>query len=253
MSHRELFNYLKKKNKRIDIDGNLINNNTKLATIIYITLLIIYFIIYIINQLCNIPYYPITLYSTNLYSNFIEQILILNKINYNKIYQPILNNPHYYLASKKKTINFNPDLKDFNNNIEISFIALSDTELTNLSDHFNIDINLLIEAQNYILTELPHINAYHIIRENYLDDECYHTSDINHIIKVEMIKPGLYLVICDDKSFYTNVILSDYTYLLQPGEIVTAAYTKNDNQIYFENRYIVDDNYHMSIYYPVIV
>lgn len=246
MSHRELFIQLKKKNKSIDIHGNIkiINpQKHKIVTAIYIGICVVYVINYIYEKIINIPYYPITLYSTNLYSKFAEQILILNKMNYQKIYHPVLVNPSYYLSSKTKTVNFNPNLKDFNQNVEIPFIPLSTNELDALSEHTGIELETLIDSQNFILNELPNINAYHICRENYLYDDDYYSDD-NHVQSIKKCKNG-YLVICDTFSFYTSIILSDYTFLLQPGEIISAAYTEKD-LIHYENKYIVDQHYRLE-------
>jgi hypothetical protein len=244
MNHRELFNYLKSKDKTIDIDGNITDLKIKTVFIsIYIIICILYFIDYI-KELTQIPYYPITLYSTNLYSKFAEQILILNKINYQKIYHPVLVNPAYYLNSKRKTVTFNPNLSDFNNNVEVPFIPLSAHELEELSEHTTIDKDLLIQSQKVILEELPNINSYHVVRENYLYDDDYYCNK-NQVKYIKKIN-NKYLVVCHDKSFYTSIILTDYTFLLQPGEIISTAYTIDNSDIQFENKYIVDDEYRLE-------
>lgn len=245
MSHRELFTRLKNKNKSIDINGNvkMINpQKSKIITTIIICIYVAYIINYIYETIINIPYYPITLYSTNLYSKFAEQILILNKIDYQKIHHPVLVNPSYYLSSKHKTVNFNPNLKDFSNNVEVPFIPLSSDELIELSNHVEIDLLTLTNSQEYILNELPNINAYHISRENYLYDDDY-TINTNHVKSIKKCKFG-YHVVCENFSFYTSVILSDYTFILQPGEIITAAYS--DENLIFENKYIVDQHYRLE-------
>lgn len=246
MNHRELFILLKNKNKSIDIKGNIKNINplkSKITTISLIMVCIVFIITYIVEHLKTIKYYPITLYSTNLYSKFAEQILILNKINYQKIYHPVLVNPSYYLSSKQKTINFNPNLKDFNNNVEVPFIPLTAEELYDLSKHFEIDVNILNNAQELILSELPSINAYHICRENYLYDDEYDIKQ-NQVKYIKKTNQGYY-VACENGSFYTSLILSDYTFILQPGDIVTAAYSDNEH-IFYKNKYVVDENYQLE-------
>jgi len=245
MSHSELFDYLRNNQKKIDIDGN-IKNYTLIPTIIYLLVMIIYFFNHIISHL-NKNYYPVTLYSTNLYSKFAEQVLIMNKIKYQKIYHPVLLNSSYYLQSKRKTVSFNPELADFNNNSEIQFIPLSEDELTLLSNHTTLPLELLNEAQNYILEQLPGINSYHVVRDNYLYDEDYVYSK-NKMIKIERIN-NLYHVVCNNYSFYTKYILTDSTYTLQPADIVSVAYTVNDNNnvdIQYFNKYIVNEEYRLE-------
>lgn len=240
MSHRQLFDYLKLKKLKIDIEGNIIPTYyDDLLSIVFILASIVFYMDYIM-EMTYIPYYPITLYSTNLYSKFAEQVFILNNIDYQKIYHPVLINPSYYNSTKKKTIDLNPNLRDFSQNIEVPFIPLSEEELNDLSQHTTIDKNLLSKAQEYIIHELPSINAYHIVRENYLNDEEYKTS-INVVTNIKEIKKGLYLVQCEDFSFYTNIILTDYTYILQPGEIVTTIYTNESSDIFFDRKYIVNE------------
>lgn len=247
MSHRELFDYLKSKDKTIDVEGNIITLPSKIAEYcfnIYIFVMIIYFIEYILEQ-ADQCYYPITLYSTNLYSKFAEQILILNKIKYQKIYHPVLINPGYYLQSKRKTVTINPDLSDFHINTEIPFIPLSIEELQNLSQHTKIDYDLLVESQEFILEHLPGINSYHVVRENYLYDEDFVYTK-NNIKSIEKIN-NLYRVTCTDYTFYTSFILTDSTLLLQPGEVVSVAYT-NDKQeeVQYVNKYIVNEEYKLE-------
>ena len=243
MSHRNIINFLKSKNKNIDIHGVLQDTSWVYPTtlIIIISMIVNLYYIYV-STLKNV--FPMTLYCDSLYSHFTEQLLILNKIPYYKIYNPFINHRSYYTSSKKKTIDINPIVKDWvNQNIKLS--GLCDEELMLLSEHLKIPYIRVKEAQDKVLALLPEINAYHIIRENYLEDECYNKEQYN-IKNIIKIHDYLYKIQTDQHYFYTNVILSDAVDIYI-GDVINGFYYSNiENQVYTEEKYIVNNHYQLE-------
>ena len=234
MSHQDIITFLKGKNKRINVEGIIEDTSWYFPMIQFVILILMGVMYYIYTFYKRIL--PITLHATTLYSNFIEQLLILNKLPYRKIYKPYLDDIAYYKSSKKKTISINPKVKDFINET-IEFIPLSEDELEVLSDHLNLDVKPI---QEQVLSLMPEINGYHIIRGNYLDDEVY---NMNHykIKKIIKIHDYLYKVITNEETFYTNLILSDETLALQIGDVLNGMYyCTTDEQVYTENKYVVN-------------
>ncbi len=242
MSHVNIIKFLKSKQKNINIEGILGDISWQQPTVLVVILSIISYMCYIYKFYQQ--QYPITLYCNSLYSHFTEQLLILNKMPYYKIYNPYINNITYYTTSKKKTVNINPTVKDWvNENIQLH--PLDVESLVLLSNHLNIDINVIISAQNKVLDLLPEINAYHIIRENYIENEDY-VMGIQNVQRVVKIHDHMYKIETNDHHYYTNLILSDDV-LLNIGDVINGFYySQSDDQIYIENKYIVNDQYQLA-------
>ena len=240
MSHHNIIKYLQSKNKRIDIQGVLKDTSWIPTTILVIITAIIVNIYYLYKYTGT---YPITLYCDSLYSHFTEQLLILNKIKYYKIYKPFINNRSYYTTSRKKNININPNVRDWvNENIKVK--TLSEQELILLSDHLSMPLDKVKQAQDKVLTLLPEINAYHIIRERYLEDELYNKEQyaIKNIIK----DSNLYKIETNHHCFYTKLILSDEV-ILSIGDVINGFYYSNtDDNVYTEQKYIVNSQYQLE-------
>ena len=242
MSHVNMIKFLKSKQKNINIDGILEDTSWMSSTMLVIILSIITYMCYIYKFYQQ--QFPMTLYSNSLYSHFTEQLLILNHIPYYKIYKPYINNVTYYTASKKKTVNINPTVKDWVNEM-INLHPLDQEELVLLSTHLNMNINVIIASQNKVLELLPEINAYHIIRENYIDNEdyIYHHDQIKNVIKIHN---HLYKIETTSRHFYTNLILSDDV-TLNIGDVINGFYySQSEDKIYTENKYIVNHQYQLE-------
>ncbi|HSW76485.1 MAG TPA: hypothetical protein VLG50_05545 [Candidatus Saccharimonadales bacterium] len=198
----------------------IINNNHVMHTqmyIIYYIVMVFVFIKHVANCKKNINI--ITLHITSLYATFAEQILILNKVRYRKITTPYLNYQHYYLSNLKKMVHFNPTLEQFKNEV-IDFIPLSNDDLDALEKHTQLK-NLTL-AQDKVLLLLPDINAYHVIRQKYIDNDDYDYHDDHH----------------DD---HHAIILTDYVYPLQAGDIINKSYFSETHQkIIHDEKYIVN-------------
>lgn len=242
MSHDEIIKLLNQQNKNINYHGDLQDTSWKCPTFL-IFIIIIFINLYYIYTF-YIKSFPITLHCTTLYSNFIEQLLILNKLPYYKIANHYINHINYFTSSKKKSININPSVKEWvNDNIHI--IPLCDDELITLSKHLHINIEKLREAQDKVLSLLPDINAYHIIRENYLEDEEYENS-IYDIKEITKIHDNLYKIKSAKNYFYTNLILSDQV-ILNIGDVMNGFYySEIDKEVYTENKYIVNHQYQLE-------
>src|SRR6187431_1213278 len=133
MSHHNIIKFLKTKNKQIDFNGVIRPLITRLDahmfSVVIATLMVNFYHIYHFYH----QKLPITLYCNSLYSHFTEQLLILNKTPYYKIYKPFMNNITYYTSSKKKTVNINPLVIEWSNRI-VPFIPLCDDDLLTISN-----------------------------------------------------------------------------------------------------------------------
>lgn len=245
MSHINIIKFLKLKHKSIDMNGFLQDTSwiPMTAMVIVTTMFVDLYYLYRFDMSMKNKF-PITLYCDSLYSHFTEQLLILHKMPYYKIANPFLLNRQYYTSSKKKTININPTVRDWINE-NITSVGLSDNELSLLSDHLHISFTSVKEAQDAVLSLLPEINAYHIIRENYLEDEAYEKKQ-HHIKNITKIHDCLYRIETYHHVFYTNLILSDHVELYV-GDIINGFYYSHlDEEVYTEQKYIVNNEYQLE-------
>lgn len=243
MSHLNIIKLLKSKHKQINMEGTItslftLENTQMISVLIAIVMTHLYYIYYLYHKK-----HPITLYCNSLYSHFTEQLLILNKLPYYKIYKPFINNITYYTSSKKKTVNINPFVTEWMDEM-VTLQPLSMDELLLISNHVKLPVNLVITAQEKVLALLPEINAYHIVRENYLEDEIYtkQSFPINQITK------GFhsYKIESNHKMLYTNLILSDAVELYIGDVINGFYYSCVDEEVYTENKYIVNTDYQLE-------
>ena len=243
MSHLNIIKFLKSKHKQINMEGTITSlftlENTQMLSVV-IAIMMTY--LYDIYQFYH-KKHPITLYCNSLYSHFTEQLLILNKLPYYKIYKPFINNITYYTSSKKKTVNINPFVKEWMDGM-VTLQPLSMDELFLMSNHVKLPVDMVIAAQEKVLTLLPEINAYHIVRENYLEDEIYtkQSFPINQITKCA----HRYKIESNDKVIYTNLILSDAVELYIGDIINCFYYSCEDETVYTENKYIVNSDYQLE-------
>lgn len=207
-------------------------------TFISTLLLTFYFINYVIEWWSHITYYPITIYSTTIYSKFIEQLLILHHVSYLQICKPYIQYPHYH-TNNLKEVSIYPFSNQFDNQL-INITPLSDEELILMEEKFNM-VNLK-DRQEEIIQVLPQINAFQIIKENYIESEDYHYT-INKIINVQKIN-NLYCIKTDRHYIYTSIILTDHTAPLTCGDILNLTYyDKEKDVILINNKYIYNDNH----------
>ncbi len=206
-------------------------------SIVLTILLICYFVNYIRLWWRNVKYTPITLYSTTQYTQFVEQLFILNKINYLKIFKPY-HTHQTYLTTKGKEIFINPLCSHFSNEL-VDFKMLEKEKVESMEDHFGISLN---HIQEKVLELLPKINAYQIGRGNFIENEDYH-SKMNKIKSVT--KLGSFYCLETNLGYeYTSLILTDYTFPLKVGEILNFAFC-DDESIHIDNKYILNDHYHL--------
>lgn len=215
------------------------NTNKFKVIFIYMLTLIFYFIYYLLNCWKNIHYIPITLYTTTNYGKFIEQVLILNKVNYVKLYHPYTNYPCYF-TNKNKEICINPPLDHFINDC-IDIQPLDDKELDLLKNHFNL--NYLDNTQEQLLNLLPTINAYQISKENYIETDIYQYQ-FSKIKSINKVNNDLYCIQTNKNCIYTSILLTDKVKDLICGDVLNITYyNTEEDKIDSDNKYIYTDQY----------
>jgi hypothetical protein len=231
----KLKNYLKSNNMTIDIEGNIKKNYDYIINITANIIFILY--IYIIYKE-SIKKNTIIIYSTTIYSAFVEFMLNLNNKEYIKLNNSYVTNIGYYTAVDNNLIYINPQLNDFLD-IKVPLIPLSEEEIEALEKHTGIDN--LVRYQNKILDICSEINAYQIIK-HYQKNKNYEIC--NNIIK----NKDYYIVTTDKKKYKNNFILTDYVEPLKPNDVINlSCYIPEQQAIYFEPKYIVDNKYKLQI------
>ena len=179
---------------------------------------------------------PITLFCTTYYTSFVEQLLILNKINYLKIFNPYKVDVRYYRVNKKKTLSMNPKLDHFIDQV-IQLMPLTEDELNQLSQHTGL--KNLNEAQIKVLSLLPDINAHCVVQQHYVDNEEYqHTYET--IVSIKKVN-DYYRIKTLNGIYDTAIIISDDIHPLHVGNVVSQSYYHQvDDCVIHDDRYIVN-------------
>lgn len=223
MNHAKLMRCLKKRFSVLNYFYNL--------CLFYLIIVICH----VVSQTIKWNYVPITLFGTTNYAKFIEQLLLLNHIDYYKLSYPYMTHLTYPL--KNKTIFLNPQRDDFDNQ-EVIITPLCDDALIQLSEHTDIDPEYLHEIQTYILNILPQMNAHQVVLENYIEMDDYQFKQY-HVVCVDQIG-DLYQIKTVNTTYYTSLILTDYIKPLKVGEVINASYA-DDTNIYIENKYVMSE------------
>lgn len=222
VTHKNIINILNKKNKKIDMDGNIRKNNTRVYAC-YMMLIMIYVIFYILHHHKQITRCQFLLHETSYYSKFVEYVLELNNASYIKVYKPYMNNISY--ISNDQMVTLNPNFSDFSDG-DSPLIPLSDDEIDELEKHTGF--TNLTQCQNKILRMSPKINAYQII------------NNITYGDKITSLSASRI------NDYKWNMILSDFMEPLQKNDIVNATYFDAENKsIFIEKKYLVDNNYQL--------
>ena len=245
MSHCEIIALLKSKHLKINEHGT-IQHHPLIPPYnydIYYIMLIYTNIIHIHTYIKNIKIIPVTLYSSTHYASFIEQLLIVNKIDYYKIFKPYMTDNHYTLSDQSKAVSINPSLHHFTDSV-ITFTPLNTDEITILQVHTQLEN--LHDMQKQVLSMLPDINAAHIVKHHWFipDEDDYHYT-YNHIKSITMFG-NLYRIETNDsnnhKIFYTQYILTDKIEPLESADIVNKSYfDTSTNTLLYDAKYIVND------------
>lgn len=181
-----------------------------------------------------IPYYPVGVITNTLYGKFIEQLFILNKINYVKLEKPYFCDLQYFTASRRKLISVNPDQWDFVDHL-VSFTPLSQEELMSIEEHTGL--RDLGEAQHHVMKLLSDINAYQIVKENYIENEEYEKM-CGRITSVNRVANG-FIIQVGEEQIKVGTLLTDHIDPLETNEVLHRYY-HNENEIIAEDKYIVN-------------
>jgi hypothetical protein len=227
-SHIKLIKYLNQQNLSINEYG-IIKPNFKPC---YFFLGIVYIMICIMLSLKS-TIYTLCLYTTSVYGYFVKFVLDLNHIFYIHLTKPYITN-HYYQTTRGELICLSPQMTDFADK-DVPLIPLSEEELKELEKHTGLCD--LVQSQNKILALCSSINAFHIINHH------------SHYNKFKMVQHQNDIDIMTKKeSFKINFILTDYVHSLETGEILNLSYySHEDQQIYIENKYIMNKQYQLEI------
>src|SRR5437868_5626936 len=236
INHKSLVIGLKKLNLKID-DKGLMTYDCHPHHAAFFIILITTIMLLVLKKLNDIVIVPITLYSTTYYATFVEQMLILNKIQYYKLFKPYVTDIGYYVANKKKIITVNPKLHHFDDTV-ITLLPLTDEELDHLNDHTGL--SNLLEAQNKVLSLLPDINAHYVVQQQYVDVDDYQYQ-YDDVVVIKKINDHLFRIDTTSGCFYTNMIITDYIQPLDVGDVLCKSYYhRTHDTIVHDAKYIVN-------------
>jgi hypothetical protein len=228
-SHTKLIHFLNQQNLMINDDGIIKMNHQYHYLFLSCLYLMICMMISLKSQI-----YTICLYSTSIYSKFAEHILKLNDVFYINLTKPYLTT-QCYETSQNELVCITPQADDFANTV-VDLIPLSHDELKALEKHTGL--TNLASVQDKILNLCPAINAHQIINDHN-----------HHYINYDLTKNKNCIdVVTTNKTYKTNLILTDYTTDLKPGDILNLSYYSHiDERIFIENKYIVNKQYKLEV------
>lgn len=187
-----------------------------------------------------IPYYPVGVITNTIYGKFIEQLLILNKVNYVKLEKPYFCDLQYFTASRRKSISINPNQWDFLDDL-VSFTPLSQEELTDIEKHTGL--KELGKVQHHVMALLSDINAHQIVKENYIENEEYEKM-CGRVTSVNSVSDG-FIIQVGEEQIKVGILLTDHIHPLETNEVIHRYYLI-ENEVVAEDKYIVNHLNHLE-------